>query len=251
MANNKLDAAQRKYVEARIEEIVKTKTEASLKKHTVKGVSLNPEQRVAAIKAGKFKLKPGVVEISRYDDVINVFIFTDEKPEKVNNEAHLKDVIKIKRSASQIMDELMLCDAESALKKLQAFERDSLQSAQNGSVAQQDRVAGFYPARAGSSPARTTTKTNKKEMKMFKKIESAYAIINKNGLYQQVDLYTYNERIFVRYGDDFARIVKAFAERMELSLSGYVVDELVLPEGYPVKFNNLGYLVTPDYVEAN
>ena len=85
---------------------------------------------------------------------------------------------------------------------------------------------------------------------MFTKIESAYAIISKEGIFQKVDLYSYKERIFIRYGDDFARIIKGFADRLELSMSGYIVDELVLPEGYPVNFNNLGYLVTPAYEEG-
>lgn len=123
MALKKLDAAQRKYVEKRLAELVEQKTSESLKRHTTEGRELSGEERVSAIKAGKFKVKAGVVSIGKYTDVVDVLVFNDEKPSKVNNEAHLKDVLKIKRDADAIMDELMMIDAEGALEKLRAFER--------------------------------------------------------------------------------------------------------------------------------
>lgn len=123
MALKKLDAAQRKYVEKRLAELVEQKTHASREKHTTDGVELSGEARVAALKAGKFKVKPSCTSIGKYTDVVDALIFTEEKPSKFNNEAHIKDVLRIKREADAIMDELMLIDADEALKKLQSFEK--------------------------------------------------------------------------------------------------------------------------------
>lgn len=119
----KLDDAQRKYVEKRLAELVEQKTFESLERHTTKGIKLSGEERVSAIKSGKFKVNDGVVSIGNYNDVVDVLVFNDEKPSKVNYEAILKDLLKIKRDADNIMDELMMIDAEGALEKIRAFER--------------------------------------------------------------------------------------------------------------------------------
>lgn len=118
----KLDAAQRKYIEKRLNDLVESKTAESRKKHTTDGRQLSLEDRVTAIKNGKFKLKPNVTAIGTYSKVGDVFTFTDEKPFKFDDAAHLKDVLKIRKQASAIMDEMMLVDADAALKKLREFE---------------------------------------------------------------------------------------------------------------------------------
>lgn len=122
MNMKKLDSAQRKYVEKRLVELVEQKTEASRKRFTDEGHRLTGEERLSALRAGKFQVKKGITSISNYADVVDVLQFNEEKPEKIDNEKHLKEVIKIKREASSIMDELMLIDADVALEKLRTFE---------------------------------------------------------------------------------------------------------------------------------
>jgi hypothetical protein len=116
-----MNKQQRDYAASRVSEISCAKCAAIDEKYTTPAVSLSQEARIAAFKAKKYKVNPGLTKINCYTKVIDIVSFTDEKPEKKDVKKIKEEKAKVTAEASKIVDELMLGDATEALKLIQAF----------------------------------------------------------------------------------------------------------------------------------
>lgn len=79
---------------------------------------------------------------------------------------------------------------------------------------------------------------------MFHEIPDAVAITRQNGIFRQCKVFHHKQRIFVRHGAGFIWI-----HGDDTSAPTVRLDEIELPWGKP-KFNELGYMVLPDYKES-
>lgn len=80
---------------------------------------------------------------------------------------------------------------------------------------------------------------------MFHHIPDAKAITRaNNGVFRQVDLYRYKDRIFIKQSGGFAWILKA-GSQIVTSMPSVNIDELELP--FKETYNRLGYLVHPEF----
>lgn len=118
-----MNQQQKKYAQSRVSAIYERRQHDLRKLHTTPAVRLTSTERATAIRAGKAKLLPEVKRISNYDDVIDVFVFDGERAEKIDNAKLEKALAELKTEFNNVMDELMLGDAEEAIKLIKAFDR--------------------------------------------------------------------------------------------------------------------------------
>ena len=116
-----MNQQQRKYALDRVNSIVCAQVDLVKDKHTKKAVRLHSGARFQEFKAGRWVIKKGVSSISGYTDITDILDFTEECDEVKNDDAIDKDVLKIRKAASKVSDQIMLGDTEVALKLLEAF----------------------------------------------------------------------------------------------------------------------------------
>jgi uncharacterized protein YaaR (DUF327 family) len=114
---------QMKYIKQRASEIKSQKLNEIKEKFTDKGVSLTLEQKLQALKDGKFTVTTPPTENIKYGILWYSFIsFNGEKSGKTDTEGLNKAKAEINQKFTKLMDELMLGDSEEALRLLKAFE---------------------------------------------------------------------------------------------------------------------------------
>jgi uncharacterized protein YaaR (DUF327 family) len=112
---------QMKYIKQRASEIKSQKLNEIKEKFTDKGVSLTLEQKLQALKDGKFTVTP-TDNIKYGMSWYNFVSFNGEKSGKIDTEGLNKAKAEINQKFTKLMDELMLGDSEEALRLLKAFE---------------------------------------------------------------------------------------------------------------------------------
>lgn len=92
-------------------------------KHTPEEKSLDDEQRLKLLKAGKIKLKPGLNGIGYYDDFHKIFDCSEyEVSSKLNRTAFDKEFAKVEKRATKIKNQIVFgADEEKTLKLLNEF----------------------------------------------------------------------------------------------------------------------------------
>jgi hypothetical protein len=120
-----MNHTQRKYAMERVESIAKYKIAAIKDKHTTKGVCLSSQERVALVRKGKVKLRPdNCINYKSCGYFSDHFDFSRyESSNSFNQAAFDKEIKPISLKAQEIKDQLMLGDAEQALKQIQDFEK--------------------------------------------------------------------------------------------------------------------------------
>ena len=116
-----MNQQQRKYSVSRVEEIFLLKSEELREKHTKEGKTLSGEEKVKALKSGKFKIKPDIKNLDSYSYITRVFDFTGEKKSVFNQALFDKEVKTLRKEKSKILDEIMLGDEENALRLIKEF----------------------------------------------------------------------------------------------------------------------------------
>lgn len=117
-----MNQQQRKYALARVSEIKTVKIERLKKELTKPAVRLNKEQRLSAFRKGEFTIKKEATEISNYTYVVDIISFNAESEEKFDKEKFHKQSLLIEKQANQVSDEIMLGDAQEAMRLLEKFE---------------------------------------------------------------------------------------------------------------------------------
>lgn len=119
-----MNQQQRKYARERVGVICAKKERELRKKHTTESVRLSRHERFKAFKNGDYTIKKGVSqEITSYTDVMDIVDFKGEKKEKVNETALQKDLASVREQANNIVDQIMLGDAEEAMKLIEEFSK--------------------------------------------------------------------------------------------------------------------------------
>lgn len=112
-----LNKQQIEYAESRVYNYFSDKKEA-IKDRLTTGEDLTGEKRAQLIKTGKVKIKKGITRIREYDDVVDVFDFSqfEKKFDKKKYNAECK---KLDKESQKLIDKLMLGDVEEALKMIE------------------------------------------------------------------------------------------------------------------------------------
>lgn len=66
-------------------------------------------------------------------------------------------------------------------------------------------------------------------MSFFTKIDGAVALSYKAGIYQQLDVYTRNQLVFVKVGSGFARVAPQIGGRHPTTVPNLHIEEFDLP----------------------
>lgn len=118
-----MNQQQKKYAQNRVSAIYARRQRDLRKSMITPAIKISPSERADAIRAGKVKLRPGIKRIGNYDDVIDVLVFDGERDEKVDEAKLTKALSELETEFNNVMDELMLGDAEEAIKLIKAFDR--------------------------------------------------------------------------------------------------------------------------------
>lgn len=110
--------AQSKYVMKRVNEVERDKLARLKTKYTSPGKS--SEAVLAAIRAGKIKVKKDARYHGKYTDAYEFFDLT-EYDDKFNQSAYNKAERKVNNRANEIRDQIMLGGEEEALELLKEF----------------------------------------------------------------------------------------------------------------------------------
>lgn len=116
-----MNKQEKQYATGRIDSIAAEKCHAIKEKYTTDGVSLTGVQRLSAFGAGKYKIRSDVREINTYTDLCKVVEFTDESEDKMDSSRIEAEQAKVRVEATRIKDQLMLGDANEALKLIEKF----------------------------------------------------------------------------------------------------------------------------------
>ena len=118
-----MNQKEKQYALDRISQIANQKIAAIKLKHTKEGVSLTSAERLAALKNGDFKVRPGINGVPTYAEIKNVFIFTAEKAAQSDDVKIEAEIAKVGREATRIKDQLMLGDSQEALQLIEQFSK--------------------------------------------------------------------------------------------------------------------------------
>lgn len=116
-----MNQQQRVYAKKRLSDIRDKKFAEIKKNNTVEEKRLTDKQRVAALRAGRFKIKPleGVRRAMWINDVID---FDAESEGSINRDVIQKQQEAVDKKYFKILDQLMLGDGELALEMIKDFE---------------------------------------------------------------------------------------------------------------------------------
>jgi hypothetical protein len=118
MMNNE----QMKYTKQRAQDIKSQKLQALTAKYTTKAVTFTFDEKLQAIKDGKYTTIEGYKGEKYGANWSHYIVFTDEKPAVTDTEGLNKAKAEINEKFIKLMDELMLGDSEEAINLLKAFE---------------------------------------------------------------------------------------------------------------------------------
>jgi hypothetical protein len=125
-----MNQTQKVYIRKRIEGILQSKLAELRKKLTVQPKTLSPREKIDMIYTGKVKLKPRKdvpLNVSSSLYVTHLYDFTKyETRGGIDQEKFSKIYKTLKKEADTIIDNVMLGDAEEALKLIQNFEDMSI-----------------------------------------------------------------------------------------------------------------------------
>jgi hypothetical protein len=113
-----VNQSQIKYARERAGTLRNGREKTLREKHTTPSVSLSCEEKLKALKDGRFK----VVKVASNDWWHKGVNFTDEVKGGLNQKAFDKDLAELNASYTKLIDELVLGDNEEALRLLKAFE---------------------------------------------------------------------------------------------------------------------------------
>jgi len=113
---------QRKYAISRVSEIKNYKIKKLQEDCETKAVYLTEKERFEAFKKGQFKIRKDASKISNYTDVVSIVCFDAEKERTFDEAKFKKECSKIEKEASRVSDEIMLGDAQEAMRLLEKFE---------------------------------------------------------------------------------------------------------------------------------
>lgn len=123
-----MNQQQRNYLKRRISEILNCKTSEAKAKFVTPGKQLTPLERLDLIRAGLVKLKPEK-EIAALNSSYNanyiqyVFDFSKyEYKQAFDNDGFSKVQAALQNKANNLIDRVMLSDAEEAIKMIEEFE---------------------------------------------------------------------------------------------------------------------------------
>jgi len=113
-----MNKAQKDYAVSRVEEHAANMIKR-LKDECTVGEPLTSQRRAELLRTGKVKMRRTVKEISNYTDVVNAFDF---KPfEQKVHPSFARRKARIETTMRRTIDEIMLGDAEQALKLVRSF----------------------------------------------------------------------------------------------------------------------------------
>lgn len=119
-----MNSSQRKYALERLHEMENAAARAAALRHTTKGTVLSQEEKLQLIRRGGVGLKREAWLSQRLE---NAFDFsTVEAPDKVDSKKLEMDLRKIASAFTKARDELMLGDADLALKLINKLEAEWL-----------------------------------------------------------------------------------------------------------------------------
>ena len=118
-----MNQKEKQYALDRVTAIANSKISAIKAKHTTPGTLLNSEQRLAALKKGEFKLKPGLTQVRGYDEIRDVFTFPGDKAGSEDTKRIEAETDKVQAEATRIKDQLMLGDSQQALDLIDNFSK--------------------------------------------------------------------------------------------------------------------------------
>jgi len=116
-----MNQKEKQYALDRVSAIAKTKVCAIEHKYTTPEVRMTPEERLAALKKGAFKIRPGLREVRAYNSLGDVFVFDAEKRQSQDEKRIATETQKIRDEETRIKDLLMLGDAAEALELINEF----------------------------------------------------------------------------------------------------------------------------------
>lgn len=117
-----MNQQQRKYALARVAEIKNYKIKKLQEDCETKAVYLSEKERFQAFQKGQFRIKKDISKISNYTDVVSVIAFDAEKERSFDDQKFKRESIKIEKEANKVSDEIMLGDAQEAMRLLEKFE---------------------------------------------------------------------------------------------------------------------------------
>ena len=122
-----MDREQLKYARQRANEIYSTKLNSLNEQFYSPGKTLTSQEKLEALKAGKFTVSDIPVTQRRRDyygdpSWTNYVVFTDETEATTDAEGLKKAQTDLRTKFNKMMDELMLGDNDEALKLLREFE---------------------------------------------------------------------------------------------------------------------------------
>ena len=122
-----MNQQQRNYIKRRVTNILNDKTAEARKKFTNKAVYLSNEERLDLIFDGKVEMrsKKDILSRNRYGNppLTTVFDFSDyEDKGGLQQQAYSDHCKKLNNKANEIIDKVMLGDAEEAIRMIKDFE---------------------------------------------------------------------------------------------------------------------------------
>lgn len=118
-----MNKQQKDYAIGRINSITAEKIAAIKAKYTKPGIKLSPEERLVALKQGKFKVRTSVSAIYSSTDVEDAVLFTGERETQRDDVKIDAESAKVHAEATRIKDQLMLGDSEQALAMIEKFSK--------------------------------------------------------------------------------------------------------------------------------
>lgn len=122
-----MNQQQKNYIKKRITEIREHKLSTLRNDLTIKAVSLSNRERIDLIRLGKVKMRPST-ELNRCNEyslnsLTTVFDFSKYETKASFNQAKFNErAAKLRAEANRIVDQIMLGDAEEALRLVKEFE---------------------------------------------------------------------------------------------------------------------------------
>ena len=117
-----MNQTQRKYALERITSLEAKKLQEVMEKHRTPAVTLTSKQRYIAFRKGEYKINPDAEhKISGYTDVTDLIIFDAERPERIDTDSVEKQKAILREKSSRIRDQIMLGDAEEAMRLINQF----------------------------------------------------------------------------------------------------------------------------------
>jgi hypothetical protein len=112
---------QIEYFKGRVTGIVRGRQKEIADKHTVPAVKLSDAGKASLIRSGKVKMRSGIVAISRYDHVCDVFDFSKHQSEAHLTPAGHRLMTTLNEEANSVLDAVILGEEAEAFRRLEAF----------------------------------------------------------------------------------------------------------------------------------